>query len=160
MALDPAACVSLYTSLLGAWNRRDAAAFAALFAPGADVTGFDGSQMRDPKQIASELQRIFAGHPTAAYVAKVREVRALAPTVTLLRAIVGMIPPNADELKPDVNAIQSAVFVADESSPTPRIAHFQNTPAAFHGRPELVDEMTAELNRVRESGRVVAEWTT
>ena len=148
--------VVVYRELLDAWNRQDAAAFAGLFGPEGQVTGFDGSEMRGPAEIASELRAIFAHHRTAAYVAKVREVRSLAPTVTLLRAIVGMIPPGASTLNPAVNAIQSVVLLTDGFSSTPRIVHFQNTPAAFHGRPQLVEAMTEELSRVYKAGLVVA----
>jgi uncharacterized protein (TIGR02246 family) len=153
-ALDPA--VAVYLALLTAWNDRDAATFAGLFTPDGHVTGFDGSQMSGPAAIAAELGAIFAHHSTAAYVAKVREVRAMAPTVTLLRAAAGMVPPEADRVKPDVNAIQTLVLVADTPTARPRIALLQNTPAAFHGRPELVAAMSAELTRVREAGLVVA----
>ncbi|HEY4306303.1 MAG TPA: SgcJ/EcaC family oxidoreductase [Gemmatimonadaceae bacterium] len=145
----------IYASLLEAWNSQDAVGFAALFADDADVTGFDGSQMSGRAQIEIELSAIFANHRTASYVAKVREVRSLAPTAILLRAIVGMIPPGASAVKADINAIQSVVFVRDEASTDLRIAHFQNTPAAFHGRPELVETMTRELAAVYEAGRVV-----
>ena len=148
--------VAVYTELLDAWNRRDADAFAALFAPEAQVTGFDGSQMTGPAGIASELGAIFAQHRTAAYVAKVREVRSLDATVTLLRAVAGMIPPGASALNPAVNAIQTLVLTTGQSSSRPQIVHFQNTPAAFHGRPQLVEAMTAELTRVHEAGLVVA----
>jgi uncharacterized protein (TIGR02246 family) len=148
--------VAVYRELLGAWNRQDAAAFAELFGPDSQVTGFDGSQMRGLAEIASELGAIFAHHPTAAYVAKVREVRSLAPTVILIRAIVGMIPPGASKLNSALNAIQSVVLVTDGVSSTPRIVHFQSTPAAFHGRPHLVEAMTEELSRVHEAGLVVA----
>jgi len=153
-ALDPA--VAVYAALLTAWNERDAAAFAALFTADGHATGFDGSQMNGSTAIATELGAIFAHHPTSAYVAKVREVRELAPTVTLLRAIVGMVPPGTDALKPDVNAIQTLVLVADAPGAHPHIALLQNTPAAFHGRPDLVAAMTNELTRVREAGLLVA----
>jgi uncharacterized protein (TIGR02246 family) len=147
--------VAVYTALLNAWNRQDASAFAGLFAPTGHVTGFDGSQMSGPADIATELGAIFAQHRTAAYVAKVREVRSLAPSVTLLRAIVGMIPPGARALNPAVNAIQSVVLETDPSSSAQRIALLQNTPAAFHGRPHLVAEMTEELTRVHDAGLLV-----
>lgn len=148
--------IAIYTQLLDAWNRQDADAFAALFAPDAHVTGFDGSQMIGPGQIASELREIFAHHQTASYVAKVREVRTLDPTVAILHADAGMIPPGTSALNPAVNAIQTLVLTAGDDSSTPRIAHFQNTPAAFHGRPRLVDAMTEELTRVYETGHTVA----
>jgi uncharacterized protein (TIGR02246 family) len=148
--------VTVFTTLLDAWNRQDASAFAALFAPSGHVTGFDGSQMTGPAAIEAELGEIFAHHQTATYVAKVREVRSLAPTVTLLRAIAGMIPPAEHALNPAVNAIQSLVLVTDPQSSSQRLALLQNTPAAFHGRPELIIEMTDELTKVYEDGLVVA----
>jgi hypothetical protein len=37
-----------------------------------------------------------------------------------------------------------------------QLASLQNTPAAFHGRPDLADQLTDELRAVlRESGREV-----
>src|SRR6266567_3182185 len=80
---------ALYRQLLDGWNKRSADAFAVPFAEDGDVIGFDGSQMTGRADIASTLQQIFANHPTAAYVAKVRSVRFLAPDVAVLRAVAG-----------------------------------------------------------------------
>jgi uncharacterized protein (TIGR02246 family) len=146
--------VALYTRLLDAWNRRDADAFAVLFTSDGSVVGFDGSQMNGAAQIAAELRDIFAHHQTAAYVAKVREVRTLDSYTMLLRAAVGMAPPGTTGLNPAVNAIQSLVVV--ERAGHPRIALLHNTPAAFHGRPELAQQLTRELTDVLCSGRIVA----
>jgi uncharacterized protein (TIGR02246 family) len=146
--------IALYTRLLDAWNRRDADAFASHFTADGNVVGFDGSQMDGAAQIAGELHAIFASHQTAAYVAKVREVRTLDSHTMLLRAVVGMAPPGKKELNPAVNAIQSLVVL--ETAGQPQIALLQNTPAAFHGRPELADRLTGELTEVLRSGRVVA----
>lgn len=148
--------IDLYTSLLEAWNHRDAAAYAAHFTDTAHVTGFDGSQMNGRAEIAAELGAIFAHHQTAAYVAKVREVRSLAPGVMLLRAVVGMVPPGATELNPAANAIQNLVTVAEPGGSAPSIAFFQNTPAAFHGRPHLAEALTKELTAVLQAGTLVA----
>ncbi len=148
-----ASAVELYTRLLEAWNARDADAFASLFTANASVVGFDGSQMDGTVQIASELQAIFAHHQTASYVAKVREVRQLDSRTFLLRAIVGMTPPGKAELNPAVNAIQSLVIVESEAGQ--KIALLQNTPAAFHGRPQLAEDLTHELTDVLSSGKVV-----
>ncbi|HEY1339398.1 MAG TPA: hypothetical protein VGF59_17920 [Bryobacteraceae bacterium] len=62
-------------------------------------------------------------------------------------AIAGMIPSNQSELDPALHAIQSMVNVNRNGEW--RIALFQNTPAAFHGRPKLKDEMTEELRRAQ-----------
>jgi len=47
------------------------AAFAAPFAEDGEAIGFDGSQHTGRAGIAADMQRIFADHPTAAYLAKV-----------------------------------------------------------------------------------------
>jgi uncharacterized protein (TIGR02246 family) len=83
---------------------------------------------------------------TATYVSKIRGVRFLAPEVAVLRAVVGMIPPGKKDLNPDANAIQTLVATKQEGQW--RIAVFQNTPAQFHGRPELVEALTEELRQL------------
>jgi len=130
----------LYERLIRGWNEHDADAFAEPFAYDAVVIGFDGSEMRGREAIRRELAGIFGDHETAPYVTRVREVRSLAPGVELLRAAAGMVPPGKAELEPERNAHQTVVAVQGE------VVLFQNTPAQFHGRPELVDEMTRELN--------------
>ena len=151
--LSRTAVVALYTRLLEAWNRRDASGFAAQFADDGSTVGFDGSQLDGRSAIAAELERIFADHTPATYVARVRELRPLGAGAVLLRAVAGMVPPNVSALKPERNAIQSLVAIAEDG--VPRIALYQNTPAQFHGRPALVEQLTAELQRVADSGRVV-----
>jgi len=137
---------SIYQRLLDAWSRRDAAAYAALFDDGANVVGFDGSQMNGRSEIESTLAGIFAHHQTAAYVSIVREVRTLTPEVAILRAVVGMVPPGQTDINPAVNAIQSLVAV--KRGGQWRIALFQNTPAQFHGRPEITQQLTEELRQL------------
>jgi uncharacterized protein (TIGR02246 family) len=151
------AVVAAYRRLLEAWNARDARTYASLFTLDAHVTGFDGSQMNGRSEIESELASIFADHPTASYVGKVREIRSLGPNVTLLRAVVGMIPPGGQSINPAANAIQSLIVVADQPSDEPQIAFFQNTPAAFHGHPNLTKNLTDELTMVAQSGLLVDE---
>ncbi len=137
---------ALYFELLERWNARDAARFAALFAENGTVVGFDGSQHIGRSQIAADLARIFGEFPTASFVGKVKEVRFLAPPVAIVRAAAGMVPPDEKDINPAVNAIQS--LVVRQSEDRWEIAHFHNTPAAFHGRPQLAEELTAELREV------------
>ena len=145
--------IAVYQRLLDAWNKRRADEFAALFAADGNVVGFDGSPMNGREEVASTLASIFGDHQTATYVAKVREVRLLRPDVALLRSIVGMVPPGQAQLNPAVNAIQSVLF-ADQDG-TWQVVLLHNTPAAFHGRPEMVEQLTAELTDVVRSGAVV-----
>ena len=147
--------VDVYRRLLEAWNRRDADAFATLFTSDGSAVGFDGSQMNGRNEIRSSVQAIFADHQTAAYVASIREVRALDANATLIRSAVGMTPPGTRQLNPATNAIQSLVMTFESGEP--RVALLHNTPAAFHGRPQLGDALTAELTAVVDRGRVVQE---
>jgi uncharacterized protein (TIGR02246 family) len=134
---------ALYEHLLESWNRRDAQAYAALLAEDGNLVGFDGSQIDGRSAVAAEIGRIFAEHETARYIGKVREVRFLTPDVALLRAVVGMVPPGQADINPAVNAIQS--LVATRSGGSWRAALFHNTPAQFHGRPDLAQQLTEEL---------------
>lgn len=145
--------VSVYTRLLQAWNRQDSEAFAALFTATGSIVGFDGSQMNGRGEIASGLRAVFANHPTAAYTAKVREVRWFSSQTALLRAVVGMIPPGKTDLNPAVNTVQSVLLVFESGEI--KIGLLHNTPAAFHGRPHLGEELTQELSEVVRAGRVV-----
>jgi uncharacterized protein (TIGR02246 family) len=135
----------LYQTLLEAWNDKDAHEMAELFSENGNVIGFDGSQMDGRKQIESVLGQIFADHPTPVYVAAVREVRFLAPGVALLRAVAGMVPRGHSDINPALNAVQS--LIATKEQDRWRIALFQNTPAALHGRAELSEQLTAELRQ-------------
>ena len=141
---------ALYRRLLGSWNEHDADAYGRLFVEDGSLVGFDGTEVESSTSITGHLQAIFADHRTATYVPIVREVRPLGPAVALLRAVVGMIPPGGSELNPDANAVQALVAV--ETSDGWRIAHFHNTPAAFHGRPDEAQALTAELRSVLEMG--------
>jgi uncharacterized protein (TIGR02246 family) len=140
----------LYEQILIAWNQQDAAAMAARFEEDGNIVGFDGSQADSRAAIEDHLRPIFADHPTAAYVAKVREVRMLGRDVGLLRAVVGMIPPNSDDINPAGNTIQT--LVAIQNADGWQAALFQSTPAAWHGRPQDSADLTEELRDVMRRG--------
>jgi uncharacterized protein (TIGR02246 family) len=133
----------LYRRLLDCWDRRDAVGYGELFDDDGGLVGFDGSTVESSASIVEHLRSIFEDHQPATYVARVREIRQLTPDVVLLRSVVGMVPPDGDDINPDVNAVQSLVAVQREGRW--RIAHFQNTPAAYHGRPEAAEALTSEL---------------
>jgi uncharacterized protein (TIGR02246 family) len=137
---------ALYQQLLESWNTRNAAGFAALFTNDGSSIGFDGSMLDGPAEIESSLSQIFAHHQTAPYVAKVRNVRFLTSNVAILRAVVGMVPPGQSDLNPAVNSIQT--LTATKQGDQWGIALLQNTPAQFHGRPELVQQLTDELRQL------------
>ena len=150
---DPDECVALYARLLEAWNRRSADDFAALFDAEGRAVGFDGSEMKGREEIAASLKAVFDNHPTAAYVARIREVREARARD---RPGAGGRRNGGSrhlDLNPAVNAIQSLVLI--ERDGTLRIALLQNTPAAFHGRPDASEALTRELTEVLRAGRVV-----
>jgi len=137
----------LYQRLLDAWNNRNATEMAALFDEHGNIVGFDGSQVNGRTGIESEMGQIFGHHQTPPYFAKTREVRFLTPEVSLLRAAAGMIPPGKSDIDPALNAVQSLVATKVSDNEW-RIALFQTTPAQFHGRPELVQQLTDELRQL------------
>jgi len=135
--------VGLHGEILDAWNQQDAAAYAGCFLDDALVIGFDGSEMHGRSEIEEQLRSIFADHQVATYVRVVRSTRRLAEDTALLHAVVGMIPPDGDDVMPDRHAVQ--LLVGTREGGTWRAASLQNTPAQLHGRPELVDALTEEL---------------
>jgi uncharacterized protein (TIGR02246 family) len=140
---------SLYKALLDRWNHHDAAGFASLFDENGHTVGFDGSMYDGRAEIEASLRHIFEDHVTARYVAKVREVFFLSPEVAVLRAVSGLVPPGKTEINPATNAIQTLVAVLRDSRW--QIAMFQNTPAQFHGRPQLAQQLTEELRQILEN---------
>ncbi|ASS89605.1 MAG: SgcJ/EcaC family oxidoreductase [Bacillaceae bacterium] len=136
----------LYQQLINAWNNRTASGMTDLFTKDGESIGFDGSQSIGRDEIFAHLQSVFEHHQTAKFVSKVKNVRFLAPDIAILRAIAGMVPHGQSDLNPDVNTHHTLVAVKTEG--IWRIQLFQNTPAQFHGRPELVEQMTEELRQL------------
>jgi uncharacterized protein (TIGR02246 family) len=140
----------IYEHILIAWNQQDAAAMAGRFEEDGNLVGFDGSQADSRAAIEEHLRPIFADHPTATYVARLREIRMLGRAVGLLRAVAGMIPPNSDDINPALDTIHTLVAV--EHAEGWRASLFQSTPAAWHGRPQDSAELTEELRDVMRQG--------
>src|SRR5919206_305040 len=147
----------LYEQILVAWNQQDAPAMAAQFEEDSNLIGYDGSQADSRAAIEDHLRPIFADHPTAAYVAKVREIRMLGRDVGLLRAVAGMIPLGSDDINPVLNTIHTLVAV--QNADGWRAAVFQSTPAAWHGRPQDSAALTEELRDVMRRSLTLAQET-
>jgi uncharacterized protein (TIGR02246 family) len=142
----------LYNRLIDAWDKRNARDYALQFASDATLVGFDGTQVNGQLEIGAHVSEVFTHHQTPCYVSVVREVRLLANDVTLLRANTGLIPPGKEDIDPNLNAVQSMVAV--QKGGAWKIAVFQNTPAAFHMRPELGKQLTEELRaKLKEKPR-------
>jgi uncharacterized protein (TIGR02246 family) len=136
---------TLYLSLLDQWNKRSSGGFAALFQKNGIMIGFDGSQLNGQAEIYSVFEEIFSNFPTAAYISIIKEVRILSAESALLVAVAGMVPQGQDDISPAVNAVHSISVAKEEENW--RIALFQNTPAAFHGRPEMSEKLSEDLRR-------------
>jgi uncharacterized protein (TIGR02246 family) len=135
----------LYRQLLEAWDKRNAHNFAILFAPDGNIVGFDGTQVFGQAEIGAHLSEIFSHHQTSRYVSIVREVRSLSEGATILSAVAGMVPPDKDDINPEVNAVQTLVAV--KTSEGWKVALFQNTPAALQGKQNAANKLTEELRR-------------
>ncbi len=140
--------VTLYRRILDGWNRASAEDFAAAFSETGEVIRYDGSEIQGRAAIVEEMGRIFTDHPTGRYVGKVREVRLLGTELAVLRAVAGVVPAGQADLDPELNSVQS--LVANFSDGEWRVVLYQNTPAQFHGRPELVESLNEELRRELE----------
>ncbi|MEK4384522.1 SgcJ/EcaC family oxidoreductase [Solibacillus sp. FSL W7-1464] len=136
----------LYNALIDAWNRRDAKGMSDQFAEQGVQIGFDGSKLIGKAEILAHLTPIFEEHPTAPFITKVKDVRSLGTDAAILHAIAGMIPSGKSDIEPAVNAHQTMVAVKKNTGW--QVELFQNTPAQFHGRPELVEKMTKELRQL------------
>ena len=143
---DEIAVYNLYQQLLKSWNDQNAGNYGRLFTDSASVIGFDGSLMNGSREITEALRAIFANHKTNWFVGKVRDIRFLTTEVVLLRAVAGMYSPASPEISPKTNAIQSLVAVKKDGAWA--IALFQNTPAQFHGRPDLSEGLLKELQEL------------
>jgi uncharacterized protein (TIGR02246 family) len=141
----------LYARLLETWDKRNARDFALLFASDGNLVGFDGSQVNGQLEVGAHVTEVFTHHQTPRYVSIVREVRLLANDVTLLRANTGLIPSDKDDIDPALNAVQSMIAV--QKGGNWKVALFQNTPAAFHQRPDLAKQLTEELRAKLKSAR-------
>jgi uncharacterized protein (TIGR02246 family) len=144
---------ALYRAIIDAWNARDAERMSRAFADDGTLIGFDGSTIETRSGVCDHLQPIFASHPTASYVAIERETRRLTPTVAVVRAIAGMIPPNGTDFKPELTTVHTLVAILDGTLPEARwkAAIFQATPAAWHGRPNDLATVLDELRAVRDA---------
>lgn len=136
---------ALYHNLLRAWNQRDADGFASFLTDDGVIIGFDGTTVETPAAIASHLSEIFANHEPPAYVQVIQSVRFLTEDTALVRGVAGMPSLLTGKINPTLNSVQTLVVVRRDGAW--RIALFQNTPAQLHGRPELVERMTEELQR-------------
>jgi uncharacterized protein (TIGR02246 family) len=141
--------LALYQQLLQQWNKRNAPGMTGLFTTNGILVGFDGSQLNGQKEIYAVLDEIFSNFPTAAYISIVKEVRMLSDTSALLLAVVGMVAEGQADISPEVNALQSMTAILEEGKW--RVALLQNTPAAFHGRPELSAQLSDDLRQVLQS---------
>jgi uncharacterized protein (TIGR02246 family) len=137
---------NLYKELLNQWNEKQGQGMANLFADDGSMVGFDGSQVNTAKEIEAHLTPIFAQYPTGRFIHIIREVRALTADTALVRANVGMVPRGYADINPAVNAVQTMVAV--KKGGEWKVALFQNTPAAFHGRPEDAEKLSTELREV------------
>lgn len=142
---DEALIRATYKSLLRAWNRRDASAFAAHFIEDGAIVGFDGSVVDGREAIGQHIGAIFASHETPAYVQYIQWVRFLSPDLAITYGVAGMPSLATGEINPTLNSVQMITLWRQADGW--RIALFQNTPAQLHGRPEEVERMTQELQR-------------
>lgn len=147
---DASRIEALYGDIIAAWNSADAARFANSFAADGNVIGYDGSPVNGRREVLDHLTAIFRDHKPGRFVTITREVRALSADTAMLRAVVGIVPDGKTEIEPKVNFLQT--LVAAKEAGAWRAALLQATPAQFHGRPEMSEQLTQELRAAAAKG--------
>lgn len=102
---------ALYHQLLDAWNNKDARGMDDVFSEDGEQIGFDGSQVIGQAEIYAHIAPIFAHHPVACFVHKVKDVRFLSQDVAILRAIAWMVATGQSDINPSVNAHHTLVAI-------------------------------------------------
>ncbi len=146
---------TLYWELIHGWNDKSAPQMCAGFANDGEMIGFDGSHFVGQSHIQQHINEIFTHHTPAPYYCKVTAVRCLGEDVAMLRAIAGMVSSDQLLINPAVNTHQTLIAV--KSADQWQISLFQNTPAQFHGQPEQVKAMTAELQALVDVEKELTE---
>lgn len=136
---------AIYENLINSWNETNARTFSELFSESGSMVGFDGTTASGKQDIYNHLSSIFADHTPGKFISIVRDIKVLCPSVGLLKAVAGMVLPGEKQINPKTNTIQSLVVVSEMGHF--RVVLFQNTPAAFHGRPQVVEHLTEELQK-------------
>ena len=139
---------SLYHQILKYWNERNAVAMANLFESSGDLIGFDGSHFKGKGEIEKHLSYIFTNYPTPKYVGKIRGIRFFNPESGILFAVAGIIDPNTNNIRQELNTVQTLVALKQDKEEGWKIALYQNTPASYHDRPKLCEQLTEELTEI------------
>ncbi|WP_026931032.1 SgcJ/EcaC family oxidoreductase [Glycomyces tenuis] len=113
--------------LAEAWNRGDAAAYAAAFTPDADYITFFGARMQGRRAIEESHRMLFEGPLKGSRMGMdgERTIRMLTPDVALIVAAGGTSLDDGGEVPSDRESI--VTFTAVRDGERWRFASFQNT---------------------------------
>ncbi|MFI9814266.1 SgcJ/EcaC family oxidoreductase [Saccharothrix variisporea] len=124
-----AAIADLGRELVEAWNRGDAAAYAALFTEDADYVVFNGTHLRGRAEIEKAHRWLFdgplKGSRLGAGSAPAASPRFVRPDVAIAVTGGGVVGEGQAEVGPEQDSVQTVVVVDDGDRW--RYASFQNT---------------------------------
>jgi uncharacterized protein (TIGR02246 family) len=134
----------LYQQMIDGWNIGSGDAFAAPYTEDSDYIGFDGTYLKGRRKVASFHQQLFDRFVKGSrLVGKIRGIRFLTLDVAVMIAVGGTVMAGQSDIDPDRNSIHTLVAVKHDSNWY--FTAFQNSRAAFVGRPEESQELTEEL---------------
>jgi uncharacterized protein (TIGR02246 family) len=137
---------AVYKHSIEAWNNRDYRRLADLYSEDGESIGFDGFQIIGRNSIHSHFKMIFEETLTSNFVYKIKDTQLLSPTIAMVRAIAGMIPPGHEDIIQNGNTHHTLILVNKDVGW--EIKLFQSTPARFLGHPELSEQLTEELREL------------
>lgn len=133
----------VYQKLLDGWNNKNARAIADLYSKDGVNIALDGIQSNGPKELYSHLKNVFEDQIIPPFVSKVKDVQFLSTNIAILRAIAGMVVPGQSDIHPKGITYHTLVMVKNEGKWF--IINCQSTPARLDSRPELLEQLIAEL---------------
>lgn len=107
------------------------------------MIGFDGSQIIGKAAIAEAMSKISSTMPQALTLESFAACENSSAMERSFALSNGVVPAGDDDVRPELNAMQS--LVAEQGHDGWRVILHHNTPAAFHGRPDLAEALTEEL---------------
>lgn len=149
----------LYHRFLEAWNWRNARAMADLFADRGELIGYDGSL-----EIGRENVFFCTSTPSLKIIqpqdspAKSKMCDCWVEISSYYVPSPAWCLPGQSDINPKVNTHHT--LATEKNGEKWQIQLFQNTPAEFDGRPELVEQMTEELRQLLKWIRRDKAWST
>ncbi|MEQ8155759.1 MAG: SgcJ/EcaC family oxidoreductase [Clostridiaceae bacterium] len=140
---DIKAIEKLYNGMINCWNNSNADKFAGHFSTEGTIIDFDGTAANGKVEIEEYLNGVLMKHEPLFHTTIIRSIRFITDDVCILETAVGTFFHDKEDIDPSLNIVQTVIVKKKNNSWL--IEQLQNTPAVFHGHPELSAKLTEEI---------------